>query len=66
MTEQLQHKQRAEREHHAKQKYLEQLNSICVHRKEIVTANHAHQDRALKLGCTVQMCHANMEKEEAK
>jgi ATP-dependent helicase STH1/SNF2 len=66
MTEQLERKQRAERERRAKQKHLEQLNSICVHGKEMVAANRAHQDRVLKLGRAVQMYHANTEKEEAK
>jgi ATP-dependent helicase STH1/SNF2 len=44
MTEQLKCKQHAKREHRSKQKHLEQLNLICVHRKEMVAANCAHHD----------------------
>jgi ATP-dependent helicase STH1/SNF2 len=66
MTEQLECKQRAERERRAKQKHLEQLNSICVHKKETVAANRTRQDRVLKLGRAAQMYHANAEKGEAR
>jgi ATP-dependent helicase STH1/SNF2 len=42
MTEQLEHKQCTECECRAKQEHLKQLNLICVHGKEMVTANCAH------------------------
>jgi ATP-dependent helicase STH1/SNF2 len=38
MTVQLKRKQRAKRARRAKQEHLEQLNSICVHGKEMVAA----------------------------
>lgn len=66
MTEQLERKQRADRERRAKQKHLEQLNVICTHGREMIAANRAHQDRILKLGRAVQALHAFTEKEEAK
>jgi ATP-dependent helicase STH1/SNF2 len=66
MTEQLKCKQGTEHERRAKQKHLKQLNSICVHRKEMVAANCVHQHWVLKLGRTMQMYHANTEKEGAK
>ena len=66
MTEQLERKQRAERERCAKQKHLEQLNTICTHGREVIAANRAHQDRILKLGRSVQSLHTYTEKEEAK
>lgn len=65
-TEQLERKQRADRERRAKQKHLEQLSVICTHGKEMIAANRGHQDRVLKLGRAVQALHAFTEKEEAK
>lgn len=55
MTEHLERKQCAERERRAKQRHLERLNSICMHGKEMVAANCAHQDWALKLGRAAYM-----------
>lgn len=66
MTEQLERKQRHERERKVKQKHLEQLASICAHGKELLVVNRAHQDRMLKLGRSVQALHGWTEKEEAK
>ena len=66
MTETLERKQRADREHRVKQKHLEQLAAICNHGREMVATNRAHQDRILKLGRAVQNFHTYTEKEEAK
>ncbi|KAI5119788.1 hypothetical protein M0805_006586 [Coniferiporia weirii] len=66
MTESLERKQRADRERRVKQKHLEQLSVICMHSREMIAANRAHQDRVLKLGRAVQSLHAYTEKEEAK
>ena len=66
MTEQLERKQRHERERKVMQKHLEQLASICAHGKEVLAANRAQQDRMLKLGRSVQASHGCTEKEEAK
>lgn len=49
-----------------KEKYLEQLAGICAHGRELLAANHAQQDRMLKLGRSVQAMHVWTEKEEAK
>ena len=65
-TEQLERKQRADRERRVKQKHLEQLAVICNHGKEMIAMNRAHQDRMLKLGRAVQNLHSFTEKEEAK
>ncbi|EJD04470.1 SNF2-family ATP dependent chromatin remodeling factor snf21 [Fomitiporia mediterranea MF3/22] len=65
-TEQLERKQRADRERRVKSKHLEQLGVICKHGQEMIAVNRAHQDRALKLGRAVQSMHAFTEKEEAK
>jgi ATP-dependent helicase STH1/SNF2 len=65
-TEQLERKQRAERERRVKAKHLEQLATICSHGKEILAVNRAQQDKILKLGRSVQSLHAFTEKEEAK
>ncbi|OCB89229.1 SNF2-family ATP dependent chromatin remodeling factor snf21 [Sanghuangporus baumii] len=65
-TEQLERKQRADRERRVKQKHLEQLAVICNHGKEMIAMNRSHQDRMLKLGRAVQNLHSFTEKEEAK
>lgn len=66
ITEQMERKQRVERERKAKQKHVEQLNVICVHARDVLAANRAAQDRMLKLGRAVQAFHSFTEKEEQK
>lgn len=45
MTEQLERKQRIDRERRAKSKHVEQLNIICAHGRDVIAANRAAQDR---------------------
>lgn len=66
MTEQLERKQRVERERRAKQKHVEQLGVICTHGKEVLAVNRAAQDRIVRLGKAVLSFHAHTEKEEQK
>ena len=66
MTEQLERKQRSERERRAKHKHVEQLSVITTHGREMVAANRAAQDRVHRLGRGVLAYHAHTEKEEQK
>ncbi|KAF8640822.1 hypothetical protein AX17_000471 [Amanita inopinata Kibby_2008] len=66
MTEQLERKQRAERERRAKHKHVEQLEVICVHGREMLNACRNAQDRIARLGRAVLSFHAHTEKEEQK
>ncbi|KAF9014915.1 SNF2-family ATP dependent chromatin remodeling factor snf21 [Cyathus striatus] len=66
MTEQLERKQRADRERRAKHKHIEQLGVICQHGREVIAANRAAQDRVIRLGRSVLSFHAHTEKEEQK
>jgi ATP-dependent helicase STH1/SNF2 len=66
MTEQLERKQRLERERRAKHKHVEQLNAICNHGKELLAANRNAQERVMRLGRSVLAFHATTEKEEQK
>lgn len=65
-TEQLERKQRAEREKRAKQKHVDQLNVICAHGRDVLAAGRAAQDRLQRLGRAVLSFHAHTEKEEQK
>jgi len=66
MTEQLERKQRADRERRAKHKHVEQLSVITSHGRDVLAVNRAAQDRVLKLGRAVLQFHAHTEKEEQK
>src|SRR5260221_11438225 len=66
MTEQLERKQRLERERRAKHKHVEQLNAICNHGKELLAANRVAQERVMRLSRSVHAFHATTEKEEQK
>lgn len=66
MTEQLERKQRVDRERRAKQKHVEQLTVICAHGREVIAVNRAAQDRITRLGKAVLSFHAHTEKEEQK
>ncbi|EGN94088.1 hypothetical protein SERLA73DRAFT_126110 [Serpula lacrymans var. lacrymans S7.3] len=66
MTEQLERRQRVDRERRAKHKHVEQLGVICTHGKEVIAVNRAAQERVLRLGRAVQAFHAVTEKEEQK
>lgn len=65
-TEQLERRQRAERERRVKQKHVEQLDVIAAHGKEVKEAGRAAQERVLRLGRAVLSFHAHTEKEEQK
>ncbi|KAF8887716.1 SNF2 family N-terminal domain-containing protein [Infundibulicybe gibba] len=66
MTEQLERKQRADRERRAKHKHVEQLGVICTHGREVIMANRSAQDRVVRLGRAILNFHAHTEKEEQK
>ncbi|KAI0063151.1 hypothetical protein BV25DRAFT_1824711 [Artomyces pyxidatus] len=66
MTEQLERKQRVERERRAKQKHVEQINIICSHGREVLVVNRNAQDRVVRLGKAVMSFHAHAEREEQK
>ncbi|KAJ3849296.1 SNF2-family ATP dependent chromatin remodeling factor snf21 [Lentinula lateritia] len=66
MTEQLERKQRLDRERRAKHKHVEQLTVICNHGRQVIEANRAAQDRLTRLGRSVLNFHTQTEKEEQK
>lgn len=66
MTENLERKQRVDRERRAKQKHVEQLSIICAHGREVLSVNRTAQDRAIRLGKAVLSFHAHAEREEQK
>ncbi|KAG5221318.1 SNF2-family ATP dependent chromatin remodeling factor snf [Salix suchowensis] len=66
MTEQLERRQRTEREKRAKHKHVEQLMVICNHGREVIQVNRAAQDRVVRLGKAVLSFHIHTEKEEQK
>ncbi|KAI0296669.1 SNF2 family N-terminal domain-containing protein [Russula brevipes] len=66
MTENLERKQRVDRERRAKQKHVEQLGIICAHGREVLAVNRAAQDRAIRLGKAVLSFHTLAEREEQK
>ena len=65
-TEQLERKQRAERDKKVKQKQLDYVSMICNHGKELVRAGAAATDRQRKMGKMVLSYHSTTEKEEQK
>ncbi|KAJ3751098.1 SNF2-family ATP dependent chromatin remodeling factor snf21 [Lentinula detonsa] len=66
MTEQLERKQRLDRERRAKHKHVEQLTVICNHGRQVIEANRTAQDRLTRLGRSVLNFHSHTEKEEQK
>ncbi|KAI9512303.1 SNF2 family N-terminal domain-containing protein [Russula earlei] len=66
MTENLERKQRVDRERRAKQKHVEQLSIICAHGREVLVMNRSAQDRAIRFGKSVLSFHAHAEREEQK
>lgn len=66
MTENLERKQRVDRERRAKQKHVEQLSIICAHGREVLSVNRAAQDRVIRLGKSVLSFHTHAEREEQK
>lgn len=65
-TEQLEKKQKQERELKAKQKHLDHLQEIVDHGTKLLTSHRGHQSKFSKLGKTLLKFHAEAEKEEAK
>ena len=65
-TEQLERKQRQDRERRAKQKHLEYLGVICKHGQDMLEANRNKALKASRMGKAVQGFHAHAEKEEQK
>ncbi|KAJ7037457.1 SNF2-family ATP dependent chromatin remodeling factor snf21 [Mycena alexandri] len=66
VTEQLERKQRIDRERRAKSKHVEQLDVICAHGRDVLAVNRAAQDRIVRLGRSVLSFHQFTEKEEQK
>ncbi|KAJ7630412.1 SNF2-family ATP dependent chromatin remodeling factor snf21 [Roridomyces roridus] len=66
LTEQLERKQRIDRERRAKSKHVEQLEVIVDHGRQVITANRMAQDRIARLGRSVLNFHQYTEKEEQK
>ncbi|KAJ7857605.1 SNF2-family ATP dependent chromatin remodeling factor snf21 [Mycena leptocephala] len=66
ITEQLERKQRIERQRRANSKHVEQLNLICGHGRQVVAVNRVAQDRVARLGRLVLNFHQYAEKEEQK
>ncbi|OCH84411.1 hypothetical protein OBBRIDRAFT_408557, partial [Obba rivulosa] len=66
MTEQLERKQRVERERRAKQKHVEQLDVICAHGREVLAVNQLARERVKFLSKAVLSFHAHTEKEEQR
>ncbi len=65
-TENLERKQRVDRERRAKQKHVEQLSIICAHGREVLSVNRNVQDRMNRLGKAVLSFHTHAEREEQK
>ncbi len=66
ITEQLERKQRLERERRARQKHTDYLNTICNHGRELLAAHRGAQSAAQRIGKAVLKLHADTEKEEQK
>ena len=66
MTEQLERKQRHERERRAKHKHVKQLSVICSYGRDVIAVNRVAQDKVLCLGCAVLNFHAHTEKEKQR
>ncbi len=66
MTEQLERKQRVEREKRARQKHIDYLSTICNHGRDLVSAHTKANDQARRFGRAMLKFHADTEKEEQK
>lgn len=67
LTEQLERKQRVDRERRARQNHIDYLASICNHGREMFAA-HKHQqvNSVQRMGKLVMRLHADVEREEQK
>lgn len=66
VTEQLERKQRTERERKAKQRHTDYLSLICTHGKELIAAHSKASDQARRIGRLVVKLHTDTEREEQK
>ena len=66
MTEQLERKQRVEREKRARQKHIDYLSTICNHGRDLVAAHSKVSDQARRFGRAMLKFHADSEREEQK
>ncbi|EST06220.1 Helicase/SANT-associated, DNA binding [Kalmanozyma brasiliensis GHG001] len=66
MTEQLERKQRVEREKRARQKHIDYLSTICNHGRDLVAAHTRVNDQARRFGRAMLKFHADTEREEQK
>ncbi|PWZ03180.1 hypothetical protein BCV70DRAFT_229513 [Testicularia cyperi] len=66
MTEQLERKQRVEREKLARQKHTNYLATICNHGRELVAAHTKAHEQARRFGRAMLKFHADTEREEQK
>ncbi|PWN52206.1 hypothetical protein IE53DRAFT_367396 [Violaceomyces palustris] len=66
MTEQLERKQRVDREKRARQKHTDYLTTICNHGRDLVSAHSKANDQAKRLGRMMLKFHADTEREEQK
>lgn len=66
MTEQLERKQRVEREKRARQKHIDYLSTICNHGRDLVAAHTRMNDQARRFGRAMLKFHADSEREEQK
>ncbi|MCO5586891.1 hypothetical protein L7F22_040836 [Adiantum nelumboides] len=67
ITEQLERKQRVDREKRARQNHIDYLNSICSHGRDLMGAHKYHQANSVqRIGKLVLRLHNEVEKEEQK
>lgn len=66
VTEQLERKQRTERERKAKQRHTDYLSMICAHGKDLLAAQNKASDQARRIGRLVLKFHVDTEREEQK
>ena len=66
VTEQLERKQRTERERKVKQRHTDYLTMICAHGKDLLSAHSKSSDHWRKIGRMVLKFHADTEREEQK
>lgn len=66
LTEQLERKQKQEREARAKQKHIDHLNEITSHGTKMMSAHLMYRQKFQKLGRTLLKFHADAEKEEQR
>lgn len=66
LTEKIERQQRIQREHQERQKYMDHLQSICDHGRNLVADQYEHKATQTKLGRAVLQYHTHVEKEEQK